>query len=104
MKLVRVDIHGVASIREMITLHIDKRVTTLIGANDTGKRTYCEQYVVSTMILRSLPLTENWDLPADKKAWIEWTFELDLTDPEAIRLALASLLEAKGRKVTVLWI
>jgi predicted ATP-dependent endonuclease of OLD family len=82
MKLARINIMSFRSVKEPLVLHIDTKITILIGANDHGKTNLLEA-------IRSLnddrPLTtndKNWDL--DQSAEIEYEFTLDSDEQESI--------------------
>jgi ABC-type dipeptide/oligopeptide/nickel transport system ATPase component len=101
MKLKKVKISGYKSIKEEITLHIEDRVTILIGANDSGKSN-----ILSA--LRSLnddaPFTEaeqNWDLAEGDQAFIEWSFVLSSAERSEVALGIQNQMLVLNKKVKV---
>jgi hypothetical protein len=101
MKLSRIDISGYASIKEKLKLFVDGRITTLIGANDTGK----------TNLLKAIrclnddaPFTEadkNWDLPEGEVPTIEWSFSITPAERTNLASVIQKLLKADGKNATV---
>src|ERR1700732_696784 len=89
MKLNRVDIYGYASIKEKLNLHVDGRITTLIGANDTGKTNLLKAIRCLNDDAQVTQIDRNWDLSEEAIPTIEWSFTLNPND----RAHLASTLE-----------
>ena len=101
MKLDRVDIYGYASIKEKLTLHVDARITTLIGANDTGKTNLLKAIRCLNEDAKFALTDRNWDLPGETTPTIEWSFTLSPRDRMQLASALETVLKQQGRDVTV---
>lgn len=82
MKLQTVRITGYRSIKEEMLLHLDGRVTVILGANDHGKSNIL---AAITHLNRETSFTEddiNWDLIDETQVLPELRFQLGLTPAE----------------------
>jgi hypothetical protein len=101
MKLLRVVITGVRSVKEPLELNIDARTTILIGANDVGKTNLLRAVLALNDQVEITSEDRNWDLP-DVIPQIEWHFALESAEREGLPLVLkAALEEPGGRKVDI---
>src|SRR5437899_816163 len=101
MKLKKVKIAGYKSIKEEITLHIEDRVTILIGANDSGKSN-----ILSALrcLNDDVPFTQaeqNWDLAEGEQSSIEWTFLLSSAERSEVASGLENQMLVQNKKVKV---
>lgn len=92
MRLSNIEIAGFKSIRDIaLQLHIDHKITVILGANDHGKTNILEAI---EHLNPDLPFTEeevNWDLSArrDEFPRIVATFELSQEELHAVLVSLA---------------
>jgi AAA ATPase domain len=101
MKLNRVDIHGYASIKKTLSLHLDGRITTLIGANDTGKTNLLKAIRCLNDDVQFSSGDRNWDLTEETTPSIEWSFTLDPEDRTNLAVALEAVLTQQSREAVV---
>lgn len=93
MKLTKIVISGFRSVHSKQTIHMDGRITVLIGANDHGKSNILD--AISRLNDEGL-ITEgdrNWDLPEGKVPSIEWHFAPDELDSKKLDAFAAEQLE-----------
>src|SRR5687767_4136125 len=94
MRLARVEIEGYRSIKSALTVHIDRRITILLGANDHGKSNVLNALVHLNADARfdeSIDL--NWDCQDKKDTLPRVLFEFELSDDERSEIAEAENLE-----------
>lgn len=77
MKLSKVKVFGYKSIKEEITIIIDKRTTVFIGANDHGKTNILEAIECLNDNKNITKNDKNWDLLEGNKPRIEWSFKVN---------------------------
>jgi hypothetical protein len=101
MKLKKVTILGYASVKQEVTLHVEDRITILIGANDGGKSNILKAIRClnddGPFDLRE----KNWDLGADAEPFIEWTFQLSAAERQELALSLEGYLRDQGKSINV---
>ena len=83
MRLTRVELEGYRSIRDTLSLHIDRKATVLLGANDHGK----SNVLASLQHLNAdKPFEEdqdlNWDFRGREGEFPRVLFEFELTEEE----------------------
>ena len=83
MRLTRVELEGYRSIKKTLSLHIDRKATVLLGANDHGK----SNVLASLQHLNAdKPFEENqdlnWDFTGRESEFPRILFEFELTEEE----------------------
>ena len=83
MRLTRVELEGYRSIKKTLSLHIDRKATVLLGANDHGK----SNVLASLQHLNAdKPFEEdqdlNWDFTGRESEFPRVLFEFELTEEE----------------------
>jgi predicted ATP-dependent endonuclease of OLD family len=74
MKLKKVVLTGYKSVKQEEILHVDTRVTILIGANDHGKSNLLAAITCLNDETPIAPEDRNWDLPERSTVELKWHF------------------------------
>lgn len=74
MKLKKLVLTGYKSVKDKEILHLDDRVTILIGANDHGKSNLLAAITCLNDGTSIGPDDRNWDLPENSTVELEWHF------------------------------
>ena len=101
MKLTRMVVRGFMSIKEQVAVDVDRKITTLIGANDTGKTNLLKAIRCLNSTHPIARSDKNWDLGKGDEASIEWSFELSESDRSAICKLLEDIFKAQSKDMMI---
>ncbi len=82
MRLLQLQLSGYRSVRDEITIHIDRNVTVLLGANDHGKTNVLESLLHLNHEATFQPDDLNWDREGQEAAFPRAEFVISLNTDE----------------------
>src|SRR5205823_5030886 len=86
MQLVEVTVEGYRTFKSEVSLHIDSRITVLLGANDHGKSNLLAAISHSNDDKAFTSDDLNWDLASKRSDFpkISWLYDLTLADRQEL--------------------